>query len=115
LKEFGLPKRERLTKQKDYNAVYAKKKVFSDRLLRIYVRPNGLDYNRIGYAIGKRIGKAVKRNRLKRLIREAYRRKKSELPRGFDFVVIPRSNGEYSLDEISLSLGKLLQAAKGAR
>jgi len=115
LKAFGLSKKERLTKQKDYRIVYAAKRTYSDGRLRIYVRRNGLDYSRIGYSIGKRMGGAVKRNRLKRLVREAYRKNKSQLPKGFDFVVIPRSDGEYSLDEISASLKKLLEEAKGSQ
>jgi ribonuclease P protein component len=113
LKTFGLPKKERLTRQKDYEAVYRAKKVYSDARLRIYARANGLGYSRIGYAIGKRIGKAFKRNRLKRLVREAFRKNKTKLPRGLDFVVIPRTDGEYTLDEISLSLKKLLEKAEG--
>ena len=112
MKPFGLSKKERLARQKDYEAVYGAKRVYSDGRLRIYVRPNGLGYSRIGYAVGKRIGGAVERSRLKRLIREAYRRQKPELPQGLDFVVIPKSGGKYTLDEISLSLKNLLVAAK---
>lgn len=115
LKPFGLSKKERLARQKDYEAVYGAKRVYSDRLLRIYVHPNGLGYSRIGYSVGKRIGGAVKRSRLKRLIRDAYRRNKPKLPKGLDFVVIPRPGGEYSLDEISLSLKNLLESAEGDR
>jgi len=112
LKPYGLSKKERLAKQRDYEAVYGAKSVYSDGRLRIYVRPNDLGYSRIGYSIGKRIGGAVQRSRLRRLIREAYRRNKPELPQGLDFVVIPRSGGEYTLDEISLSLKNLLEVAK---
>jgi ribonuclease P protein component len=59
--------------------------------------PNGLEHSRLGLAIGRRVGPAVERNRLKRLIREAFRLEQRVLPRGFDFVVTVRSAAEATL------------------
>ena len=57
----------------------------------LYVRPNRLPYNRLGITAGKKIGNAVKRNRAKRIIREAYRAAEPMLPIGLDIVVVARS------------------------
>lgn len=58
----------------------------------LYVRPNRLPYNRLGITAGKKIGNAVKRNRAKRIIREAYRAAEPLLPIGIDLVVVARSS-----------------------
>ncbi len=58
----------------------------------LYVRPNRLPYNRLGITAGKKIGNAVKRNRAKRIIREAYRAAEPMLPIGIDLVVVARSS-----------------------
>ena len=58
----------------------------------LYVRPNQLPYNRLGITAGKKIGNAVKRNRAKRIIREAYRAAEPMLPIGIDMVVVARSS-----------------------
>ena len=57
----------------------------------LYVRPNRLPYNRLGITAGKKIGNAVRRNRAKRIIREAYRAAEPQLPIGIDLVVVARS------------------------
>jgi ribonuclease P protein component len=53
-------------------------------------RPNGLGHPRLGLTVPRRVGKAVRRNRLKRLLREAFRLNQHELPQGMDYVVLVR-------------------------
>jgi ribonuclease P protein component len=58
----------------------------------MYARPNELDFNRLGLSVGKKAGKAVTRNRIKRLLKEAMRRLLQGLPLNYDFVIIARKS-----------------------
>jgi ribonuclease P protein component len=53
-------------------------------------RPNGLTHNRYGFIVASRLGKAVVRNRIRRLIRESIRQRHPSLKSGFDMVFIAR-------------------------
>ena len=68
---------------------------------------NGLAYCRIGLSVSSRVGGAVVRNRWKRLLREAFRLHRDELPAGVDFVAIPRPGCEPELGWISEALVRL--------
>jgi ribonuclease P protein component len=64
----------------------------ADRLFTILYRPNDLDLPRLGFAIAKqRVRLAVKRNRLRRLVRESFRLGRAQLP-AVDIVVMARSD-----------------------
>ena len=52
--------------------------------------PNALDHLRLGLSVGLRVGSATKRNRIKRLLREAYRLNRCELTVPCDLVIVPR-------------------------
>ena len=101
-------KDERLKRQRDFGLVFAEGKAVSDRRLVVHARPNGLTHNRLGLAVGKKHGGAVARNRLNRLLREAYRTRKPELPQGYDVVVVPREGAPDDLQLLRGSLGTLL-------
>ncbi|SHN49361.1 ribonuclease P protein component [Desulfovibrio litoralis DSM 11393] len=47
---------------------------------------------RLGLAVGRKIGSAVKRNRVKRVLREFFRLNQYDIPNGFDYVVIPKKH-----------------------
>ncbi len=78
-----------LTKTAQYQAVYSKGGSWVGDLVVVKVLPNGLDLYRCGFSIGRRVGKAVVRNRVKRLLREVLRQ--TPLKPGWDIVVIARS------------------------
>ena len=54
----------------------------------LYVRKNRRKYNRLGITVGKKVGCAVKRNRARRIIRQAYRETEHLLPTGIDLVIV---------------------------
>jgi len=60
----------------------------SDEMLVLYVSKNDCGCARLGVSVGKACGKAVLRNRLKRLIREVFRQEREAVAAGFDYVVM---------------------------
>ncbi len=63
---------------------------WSHLLLVLCSLPNGLDYSRFGFSVSKRVGKAVIRNRVKRLLREAARARQALVEPGYDVVFVAR-------------------------
>src|SRR5688572_24130175 len=93
-------KEEHLRRPADFESVFAHRCSASNGLLLVYGRPNGLPYARLGLSVSRKVGSAVRRNRLRRLYREAFRLSRCELPTGLDLVLIPRGSGEPSLAEL---------------
>lgn len=78
-----------------------------DQHLLMYAAANGLAWTRLGLAVGKRHGNAIRRNRLKRICREAFRRIRLNLPAGLDLVLVPRAGEEPGAPELRASLLRL--------
>lgn len=98
---YKFTKRERL-KNEDFKPVLKEGVYSRSKYLIMYVKKNGLAFNRLGIMISKVVKKAVIRNRLKRLVREAFRTSKGELPNGYDIIVLPNFN----LPDLSVSMLK---------
>ena len=82
--------KEHLTKSEQYAFVYDGGSSWADSLLVMKALPNGLSLCRYGLSVSKRVGKAVIRNRVKRLLRESLRL--TPLPVGWDIIFIARSS-----------------------
>ncbi len=95
------PKSVRLLTPNSYSHVFAQAERFGNRNWTMIVRPNGKDYPRLGLAIAKKqLQRAVWRNRVKRVAREAFRLHKSDLS-GYDIVVLGRK-GMQDIDNQTL-------------
>jgi ribonuclease P protein component len=84
------PATRRLSGKLAFSAVFDAKVKESRGPLVVYARPNDLPHPRLGISISRRVGMAVKRNRIKRLLREAFRLMQHDLPVGYDLVIVVR-------------------------
>ncbi|MHC4947141.1 MAG: ribonuclease P protein component [Planctomycetota bacterium] len=84
---LGFPRRLRLRRRRDFQAMYAEGRRQGAGPLLVLARPNDLGHPRLGLAVPRRVGTAVRRTRIKRLLREAFRHLQHELPSGYDVVV----------------------------
>lgn len=100
---------EPLKKNYEFRRLYSKGQCFSDSYLAVYCRKTKRRDNRLGITVGKKVGNAVHRNRLRRRIRESYRLMEPEMNTGFEIVVVGRVRAAGSdYHRISASLRKLL-------
>ena len=102
---------EHLRRPADFQAVYDRRRSAADGTLVVYAKENGLPCSRVGLSVSKKFGGAVVRNRIRRLMREAYRLERDGLPTGFDLVLIPRPADEFTLGGFRHSLAKLVSQA----
>lgn len=103
--------KERLRKKSEFAAVYEHGRTWSNDLVVLKTLPNRLGWNRYGFVAGKRLGKAVVRNRVKRLLREVVRATAAN--QGWDVVLIARSQAaEASYHELGASVAGLLRRAR---
>ena len=92
----------RLKKNNEFRKLFTRgKKCFSPALIILYM-PS--DRMRLGVCVSKKHGKSVRRNRIKRLLREAFRRECPLFPRGYFVILIPKQAEEYSLSAFEKSL-----------
>jgi ribonuclease P protein component len=105
-------KQERLIKTKDFRKVYKDGRSYKAGFVILRLLPNAARTNRVGFSISAKIIKrAFRRNRIKRLFREVYRRNKKILKRGFDMVFVIRRDfkEEFSYaeaEQVFLNLSK---------
>lgn len=78
----------------------------------VFGHPNGLPHPRLGLSVSRKVGGAVDRNRWKRLLREAFRLTRPQLPAGIDLIVIPQAGTEPTLAALMESLVRLASRVK---
>lgn len=103
--------KHRLRTQADFDRVYSRRCSASDGLLLIFICANECEHARLGLSVSRKVGSAVARNRWKRLLREAFRLSRAELPSGIDLVAIPRTGVEPALEPLQRSLVRLAEKA----
>jgi len=97
-------KSDHLRQGADFSRVYALRCVVRTAHLTVFAAPNESDRLRVGLSVSKKHGNAVLRNRLKRLLREAFRLSRNDLPRGLDLVLIPVDARQTKLREFREAL-----------
>lgn len=88
---FRFRPHEHLRSTADFQRAFDRRSSAADDTMVVFVVANGLAHARLGISVGrKKMRRAVDRNRVKRLIREAFRLNKEGLPAGVDLIVVPR-------------------------
>ena len=101
---------ERIRKRADFQRISRIGAKIQTPHFRVTICPNGLSHSRLGVTVGKRIGSAVQRNRVKRLVREFFRLNKDALPGSSDLVVMAREGaGSLNFWQVSEELKGLFR------
>lgn len=107
---------ESLKKNDDFRRVYRKGRSKANQNLVLYMYKNGLDENRLGVSVSKKVGNSIVRHHMTRLIREVYRLHEDEFNIGLDLVVVVRTGDKRTkLSEVEphfLELANLLRILK---
>ena len=109
----GFPSSVRIKSKKDFARIFEQGVYASDQSITLYGLINNRAEARLGISVSRRIGNAVKRNLVKRRIREAFRIIQHELPKGIDWVVLPHKGLEVRVGELCDSFRRLASQLEG--
>ncbi len=104
------PATHRLSGKLSFAAVYDARTKEARGPLAVFSLPNGLTHPRLGLSVSRRVGTAPRRNRIKRLLRDAFRAHQHDLPTGYDLVIIVRPHEPLILAEYQRLLTALTLA-----
>lgn len=90
---YAFKKNERLRRRSEFSALFQSGKRIHSEYLTVILSTNTSDVRRLGLVVGKKVGKAaVRRNRMKRLLREFFRLNKHRLPASQDILIVARKD-----------------------
>jgi ribonuclease P protein component len=98
-RRYTFPKTLRLRSRADFSQVYDAKTRETRGPLVIYAKPSPLGHPRLGLSTSRKVGTAAKRNRIRRLIREAFRHLQHDLVAGYDLLIVIRPHEPLTLAE----------------
>jgi ribonuclease P protein component len=107
------PPSRRLRLPREFAAVYDARTRESRGPLTLYALPNDLGHPRLGMSVSRKVGNAVRRNRIRRLIRESFRLLQHDFPQGYDLVVVVRPHEPLILAEYQKLLMAMLVRLHG--
>jgi len=103
------PREVRIRRRSEFQRVFDRKLRVSDRWITLYGCRGDAAHARLGIVAGRSVGNAVHRNRRKRLVREAFRHLRHELPAGTDWIVVLRAGPEPTVEQLQQSIRQLVQ------
>ena len=101
-----------LRRTSEFRRAFHEGKSAAGKYVVVHAVPNGLEIARVGFPVGKKMGGAVKRNRIKRLLREAVRLSGAMPNQGYDLVIVPRrrmTNPDLRCAEVVTDLDRVLE------
>jgi ribonuclease P protein component len=85
-----LNRKNRLTNNSEFQQVYNQGRSFAGSYVVLYVKKNRMEHTRFGFTVSKKIGNAVERNRIKRIMREICRLNLERFAEGYDLIFVAR-------------------------
>ena len=120
-KKEGIDKREIIKKRSQFIKIFKNSKRIESEKIRVYFTANKEDkgISKFSVVTGRKLGKAVVRNRIKRIIKEVYRKNKEYFGRGIDWIFIPQGKWEKmnynNTERLLLDVIKGIKKKKGKR
>jgi len=105
-KPLGFGPDKRLHNRRAFDRVFSGRARKPAGVIAVLTAPNGLPHSRLGLVVPRRVGTAVRRNQIKRLLREAFRLNQSDWPAGYDVVVQVRPHAPQPLQQYADALNQ---------
>lgn len=113
MKRFGLPKKCLLRKAREFEAVYRRGRRIRGKGFSLIFLPNQQQYNRLGISVHGKVRGAVRRNRIKRIIRESFRLHRESFPPASDIVFTVRPDFSLQSPEaIRMEIARVVRPEK---